>query len=63
MTTSGINSVPPAISGVTAAPRPHRIRSAAALVVIALALGLALAATLGAVVWAISTGLHAASTA
>lgn len=63
MSTSSIDSAPPALPGVTAAPKPHRFRSAAALIIIALALGLALAATLGALVWAISAGLHAASTA
>lgn len=63
MSTSGIDPSPPGLSAATVARRPHRIRSAAALIIIALALGLALAGALGAVVWAIATALHAASTA
>ena len=41
----------------------HPVRSAISLVVIALGLGLALAATLGAVIWLLSAALHSASTA
>ncbi|HET9075374.1 MAG TPA: hypothetical protein VFN68_00455 [Acidimicrobiales bacterium] len=43
--------------------RTHRVRSAAGLIVLALVLGLALAATLGGIVWAVALALHAAATA
>jgi hypothetical protein len=47
-------------------PGEHRgarvVRSTSSLVIIALALGLAMAVILGAVVWLIATGLHHAST-
>jgi hypothetical protein len=41
----------------------HRFRSAVALVVIALGLGIVLASALGLIIWAISSGLHHAANA
>lgn len=48
------------------APRParnHPVRSALSLIVIAVGLGVALAASLGAVIWLLSAALHSAATA
>lgn len=43
--------------------RRHPVRAALSLAVIALGMGLALAAALGAVIWLLSAALHSASSA
>lgn len=53
---------PPPRRPALAAPRNHPVRSAAGLVVIALALALALAVIFGLLAWAIAAGLHSAAT-